>query len=52
MFPVARWLNDRQATLPAHFVGCAAQVPKITLKVAAVLFPVRKGNGIENNVVE
>ena len=50
MFSAALWLDDRQAALPAHFVGDTAQVPKITLEVAAVLLSVHKGNGIENDV--
>ena len=43
-------LDDRQAALPAYLVGRAAQIPKITLEVAAVFLPVHKGNGIENDV--
>ena len=50
MFSVALRLNDRQAALPAYLVGRAAQIPKITLEVAAVFLPVHKGNGIENDV--
>ena len=43
-------LNDRQAALFAHFVGCAAQVLKVALEIIAVLCSVHKRNGIENDV--